>query len=111
MAIIKNLTVDKNSTFAVEVILYTRQKLFFNLTGYTVHAQIRKAPTSINAAAIFGVTISDAVNGKIILMLTDEQTDLIKPGRYVYDVVVENSQGQKYRALEGQVTVTPSVTR
>lgn len=111
MAIIKNLTIDQNSTFAVEVVLYTRQKLFFNLTGYTVSAQIRKAPTSLNPTATFSIAIPDAVNGKVILMLTDEQTAAIKAGRYVYDVIVENNTGQRYRALEGQITVTPSVTR
>lgn len=111
MAIVKNLTIDQNSTFATEVTLYTKQKLYFDLTNYTVSAQIRKAPTSLNATASFTVSKPQAVEGKIILQLTDEQTAAIKPGRYIYDVVVENPQGQKWRALEGQVTITPSVTR
>ena len=111
MAIVKNLTIDQNSTFATEVTLFTKQKLYFDLTNYTVTSQIRKAPTSLNAVATFNVSKPQAVEGKIILQLTDEQTAAIKPGRYIYDVVVENDVGQKYRALEGTVTVTPSVTR
>jgi len=111
MAIVKNLTIDQNSTFATEVTLYTKQKLYFDLTNFTVTAQIRKAPTSLNTTATFTISKPQAVEGKIILQLTDEQTAAIRPGRYIYDVVVENNLGQKYRALEGTVTVTPSVTR
>ena len=32
-------------------------------------------------------------------------------GRYVYDVVITDSSGDKTRVLEGRATVTPSVSR
>lgn len=111
MAIVKNLIIDQNSTFATEVTLYTKSKLFFDLTGYTATAQIRKAPTSLNPAATFTIAVPQPITGKLILQLTDEQTAAIKPGRYIYDIVVENSLGQKYRALEGIVTITAAATR
>ena len=47
--------------------------------------------------------------------MTDEQTSDIKPGRYVYDVLVEigglGSGGKKYKAFEGMALVRAGVTR
>ena len=110
MAIVQNLVIDQGSTFGAKVTIFTEQKLYFNLTGYTASAQIRKAPTSSTVAATFACAITSPTNGEIILSLTDEQTATLKPGRYMYDVVIENS-GDKYRAVEGIVTVMASITR
>jgi hypothetical protein len=35
----------------------------------------------------------------------------LKPGRYVYDVVIEDEFGVKNRVIEGMVLVTEGVTR
>lgn len=110
MAIVQNLIIDQGSTFGAKVTIYTELKAYFNLTGYVATAQIRKAPTSSTVTATFACAIIAPTSGEIILSLTDEQTAAMKPGRYMYDVVIENS-GDKYRAVEGIVTVMPSVTR
>ena len=49
--------------------------------------------------------------GKILLRLTAAQTTEIKPGRYVYDVVITDEFGVKNRVIEGMVLVTEGVTR
>jgi hypothetical protein len=52
---------------------------------------------------------------KIILELSNSQTDSMKPGRWVYDVEISynDSAGNTIieRVLEGNLEVTPSVTR
>lgn len=111
MAIVQNLTIDQGSTFGAEVTIFTEQKLYFNLTNYTASAQIRKSPNALNPAGTFTCTIPSPATGKILLSLTDEQTGAIKPGRYMYDVIIEDNTGQKFRAIEGIVTVMPSITR
>jgi len=47
----------------------------------------------------------------IRLILSDTQTNSMKAGRYVYDVEITSPSGEKTRVLEGQVEVTPGVTR
>jgi hypothetical protein len=38
-------------------------------------------------------------------------TSTLKPGRYVYDVVIVDGSGTKTRAVEGSVIVRGGVTR
>jgi len=111
MAIVQNFVIDQGSTFVARVNVYTSEKLNFNLTDYTAQSQIRKMPASA-VIAEFACTIpSPKTDGRIILSLTDEQTLTIKPGRYMYDVVISSVSGEKYRAVEGIITVKPLITR
>ena len=50
-------------------------------------------------------------NKQITLTLADTVTAALTSGRYVYDVLITDSSGDKTRILEGQATVTPSVSR
>ena len=56
-----------------------------------------------------------AAEGKATLSLTNTQTDALKAGRYVYDVELSYTDSADNtiieRILEGQLTVTPSVTK
>ena len=81
-----------------------------SLTGYTALAQIRKTYGSSTIAATFGTALA-AATGQITLSLTDTVTGAMDSGRYVYDVLITDSSGDKTRILEGQATVTPSVSR
>ena len=48
---------------------------------------------------------------KFKLDLTSTTTASIKPGRYVYDVIVSDSAGEVTRVVEGSVLVRQGVTR
>lgn len=111
MALIRNLDIDQGSTFSSAVSLTDNQNAAFDLTGFTATAQMRKAYGSASVASTFLCSIPSPTNGQVIIRLSDEETAAIKAGRYVYDVVVESSTGEKYRAIEGMVTVHASVTR
>ena len=56
---------------------------------------------------------SNPATGKITLSLSDVQTTALEEGRYVYDVVITNTNSNdfKTRVVEGIATVMPSVTR
>lgn len=110
MAIVQNLIIDQNSTFSAEVTVLTEEKYYFDLTNYEAFAHIKKYPTSANIAATFLCEIPTPTYGNIFLYLTDEQTALLKPGRYMYDVIIKNNLGELFRAIEGNVTVTPGIT-
>ena len=57
------------------------------------------------------IDIADPLNGRIILTLSSANTANISAGRYVYDVVIKdtNTNGVT-RVLEGIVNVLPRVT-
>jgi hypothetical protein len=55
--------------------------------------------------------VSNATGGTVSIALTAAQTNALASGRYVYDVEITSSGGVVTRVLEGQVEVTPGVTR
>ena len=54
--------------------------------------------------------LSPATSGQIQLNLGNTVTTAMKAGRYVYDVVITSTTGQKTRVLEGSVSVLEGVT-
>lgn len=88
-----------------------------DLTGYKVRMQIRERVSSstpvlsIDNGLLGGIAITDAVNGKIQIDVTDEQTGAITIKSGFYDVVVENPSGDAVRLIQGVVTIVPGVTR
>ena len=110
MAILSNLTVDQGSTFTVTVDITDADGNILNLTGYTVAGQIRKNYDSSTFTAFTGA-VSNAALGQITISLTSPQTNTLVAGRYVYDVEITSSASAVTRVLEGQLEVTPGVTR
>lgn len=109
---VTNLVINSNSDFSQSFTLESSAgELPLNLTGYEVTAQFRKWSGSSTAVS-FGTTITNPpTRGQIYLTLDPEQTENLKPGRYVYDVVVTDTYGIKNRVIEGMVLVREGVTR
>ena len=82
-----------------------------NVSGYSVKSQLRTSYYTANAKASFLCVITDAANGNISMSLADSQTSNISPGRYVFDVRLTSPANTYIRALEGIITLTPSVSR
>ena len=110
MAAVSNLYLDHGADFSTTISLTDSNGNILSLTGYTALAQIRKTYGSSTIAATFGTALA-AATGQITLSLTDTVTGAMDSGRYVYDVLITDSSGDKTRILEGQATVTPSVSR
>jgi len=81
------------------------------LTGYSVASQMRSTHDSSSIAATITGTVSNASSGQITLSLTNTQTSAIEEAMYVYDVEITSGAGSVTRILEGNITVTPEVTR
>lgn len=81
-----------------------------NLVNYTGTAQLRKHSSSSKYYS-FDVSFPDRASGSIRISMTDEITKRIKPGRYIYDLVLTNGEGLKERAVEGSVLVRESATK
>jgi len=88
----------------------TASKQNYDLTDYTVASQIRKHAGS-STATDFAIDISSPRTlGRISVKLTNSQTNSLKPGRYLYDIVLTRS-GTKTKVVEGMVLVRQGVTR
>ena len=110
MAIYSNLNIDQGTSFNVQVTLEGGDGGSFDLTGYSVSAQIRRTYASLTSVS-FDASIENAASGIISLSLSSTTTNAMKAGRYVYDVEVVSPGGSVSRVLEGQVEIFAGVTR
>lgn len=78
-----------------------------NLAGYSAVAKIAKHPASSNKTTFTTSIISST--GSVGIALTSGQTSALKPGRYVYDVLLTDSMGRKTRIVEGTAIVSAGV--
>ena len=102
---ISNLLIYQGSDFITDFTIEND-----NLTGYTVACKIKKHYTSSTSTTVTGAILSPATSGQIQLSLGNAVTTAMKAGRYVYDVVITSTTGQKTRVLEGSVSVLEGVT-
>lgn len=105
------LTVDQGTTFESTIDLVNDDGSPVNIASYLFSGQIRKSYYSSSTTAEFSIQIVDAANGEANIILTSETTASIKPGRYVYDIKMTDTQNTVTRIVEGILTVTPQVTR
>lgn len=91
-----------------------------NLTGCTLRAQVRKSyTTDIQPGASFVFTIVDALDGRFIWSIPASSTrDLLagptethKDSLYVWDMEIEDSQGNVTPLLYGMARVFREVTK
>ena len=117
MATYSNIFIDQGTTFSVKVDLDNITGGDATLIGYTGAGSIRKSYSTSPANATFTIvgdvseasTFTSSDKG-LTASLTATQTGNLKAGRYVYDIEIK-SGATITRVLEGQVEVTPGVTR
>jgi hypothetical protein len=110
MAIYANLSIDQGTSYSTFITVSDAAGQIVDLTSYTTSGQIRKTYSSSTFTA-FTASITNATGGEIKISLTAAQTAALKPGRYVYDVIVTSPTGDVSRVVEGQVDINAYVTR
>jgi len=106
-----NLTVNTSTSFSQTFSLTDDTGAPLNLDNYTYQSQLRKHSSS-NTYVSFATTASSPSEGELKLTLDPSDTSDLKPGRYVYDIVLTKiDDGSKLRVLEGSVIVSQTVTR
>lgn len=109
MAVYANLIVDQGSDFSADINVVNDIGAV-DITNYTYRGQIRKTYASSNAVDFYTST-NNPSSGILTISLAAGQTSVMKAGRYVYDVEIVDGIGNVTRVIEGQLEVTPRVTR
>ena len=110
---VNNITINTGAYFSKDFYLDNIDGSSLNLAGYAASSYVRKHPASLNTAAEFTVGFIDRDNGQIRLSLSSDDTALIKPGRYVYDVLTivgVGSTAVKNIIIEGSVLAREDIT-
>lgn len=106
-----NLVINQNADFSEIFNLEdSTSNSALNLGGYAVSSQMRKHSASSSYVSL-NAQIYNSSLGQIKVGLTTSQTSNLKPGRYIYDVVVVDNTGITKRVIEGMVLVREGATR
>jgi hypothetical protein len=112
MAIEKNLTIIQGATFFETVNVTNTDGSIFDLTGYTVTAQMRTGYNDFAYTNLNPIINADPTTGALTLNLDYLQTAALRIGRQVYDVIILNtSTSFATRILSGIVTIDGSATQ
>ncbi len=110
---LRNFTLQRGADWSEQYIFKSTQadgsEVVMDLTGFTISAQAWNQNRDYKFAD-FAVVYDDRVNGKISLVLTDEQT-VIFPDEVFYDVLLTTQSGLKEHYIEGKITVSQGYTR
>tara|TARA_B110000503_G_C6932532_1_gene323416 strand:- start:34 stop:378 length:345 start_codon:yes stop_codon:yes gene_type:complete len=106
--LIINAGADFNETFTLESY---ESNSYLNLENYEVISQMRKWYGSVNVIPFITRIDFPPSSGRITIFLSAEESQDLKPGRYVYDVLLTDTYGVKTRVVEGSILVREGVTR
>ena len=106
----QELFLEQGSNFNTSITLDEADGSPFQLVDCEVKAVMKKSYYSSNITAEFVITINDPTEGVLIISLPYAATANIAAGRYVYDVIIKDSNNTVSRVLEGVVNVLPQVT-
>ena len=106
-----NLVIDQGSDFALDLVIKEGGSALI-LANYSGRAQLRTSVDASSASATFTVTVTNASNGALKMQLPAATSSGISAGQYVYDLEIYTSADSIVkRIMQGDVTITPEVTR
>ena len=105
-----NFTIEQGATFNRQLTV-SENNSALNLTGFTGAMQLRSNHESSTVALSVTVAIVNATQGLISISASSSSTAALEEGIYVYDLEITSSTGVVTRLLQGEVTVSPEVTR
>ena len=101
-----NMLINRGNDFSKSLTFYVGRYcdgVKRDVSASTFTAQIRPSAGSATLTETFTIDTTDAANGKIILSLTDVETQAMTAGDYAWDLLEDN--GTKVTKVGGSVTV------
>ena len=81
-----------------------------NLTGFTGTARFKRQIQDLSNPTAFNISFPNRTLGKVRIGLTAEQSALVPPGKYFYEMLLTDSNDIIERVVEGTVIVKQPVT-
>jgi hypothetical protein len=107
MASRANIYIDKGMDFRTSLDLFDEDDQELVISTYSFYSGIKKLYSSANNLVNFTI---ETANNDVTLVLTDQQTDTLKPGKYQYDVVMEKTTGELSKIVSGLAIVVDTIT-
>tara|TARA_R100000426_G_scaffold72421_1_gene50411 strand:- start:781 stop:1122 length:342 start_codon:yes stop_codon:yes gene_type:complete len=104
-----NMTIQRRSDHAIQLVFKDSNNSAINLTGFTVEAQVWEE-TRTTKYADWTITYTNRSTGTIDMSLTDTQTATFSPNILKYDVLLTDSAGLKEYYLEGDIFMSEGYT-
>ena len=105
-----NFVIPQGATFSNTMTLVNANGTPMVLNGYSANGEIRHHFDSCNPTASFTIVVGGNA-GQMSISLDANTTANIYYGRYVYDINLTDPSGNVARIFEGQIFLTPGVTR
>jgi hypothetical protein len=108
-----DFTIEQGATFNL-LLTWEINNVAVNLTGYTARLQARvdvqDTATVLSLTTGAGITLGGAA-GTISIDQTATQTTALPMGEYVYDLELVSGGGTVTRLVQGELVISPEVTR
>ena len=107
-----NINISAGVDFTQEFTVNNPDFTPVDITGYKFYAKLAKHPTAIDAVVStsgepvykyvsFDTSIVDGKLGIYSITMLSPKTSLLEEGKYLYNVVIENTSGEKSPAVGG----------
>lgn len=109
-----DITIEQGATFQLSLIWKDSDAVPIDITGYTARMQVRRRHTSDTTMLEFTSAAGDITLGGAagtIVVSADAPLTGETARSAVYDIELVSPAGVITRLLEGDVTITPEVTR
>lgn len=103
-----NFTLQRRADYSLDLQFKDSNDAVIDLTGFTAYAQAWNEARTTKSAD-FTVAYTNRTNGQISISLTDTQTATF-PDELRYDVLLEDSTGNREYYLEGVIFVSQGYT-
>lgn len=106
---VNNLTINIGTDFEQIYDLYQSGGKIIDLAGYTAASSLRKHKGSTTSVS-FTVGFPDRKNGQIKISIPSWISSRLKPGRYVYDILLTKPTGDKSIVVEGNINARAGIS-
>lgn len=112
MSSYSNITIEQGTSFETTVDVVDGVGGAYDLTDLSAKCSMKKSYYTSASHTINAEVFGDPLNGQVRIYLSPAESNAIKSGRYVYDIIVYNdTQTIAERVIEGIVNLTPGSTQ
>jgi hypothetical protein len=101
-----NIYIDKGTDFRLTVELFDSDDLDLPIANYSFFGDIRKLYSTKRAAEFE----FEKANNDITLVLDNDITSQLTPGKYQYDVIMKKPTGELSKIVDGLAFVVSTIT-